>query len=135
MSKSHVHFPTGVPSSEYLTHIIFAVAGEYIIYIKYSDGETPIVNCAWLLLLLSYYFTPRSSGMNFRLISGKHQHWPLSKNILRHSYSANTMALSWNSNNTAMFFVVLLLFLILICFYYIYCTLLSLSIVLLHVCT
>ena len=35
--------------------------------------------------------------------------------ISRHSYSANTMALSWNSNNTAMFFVVLLLFLILIC--------------------
>ena len=71
----------------------------------------------------------------FRPISGKHQHWPLSKNILRHSYSANTMALSWNSNNSAMFFVVLLLFLILICFYYVYCTLLSLSIVLLHVCT
>ena len=57
------------------------------------------------------------------------------KNILRHSYSANTMTLSWNSNNTAMFFVVLLLFSILICFYHIYCTLLSLSIVLLHVCT
>ena len=35
----------------------------------------------------------------------------------------------------AMFFVVLLLFLILVCFYYVYCTLLSLSIVLLHVCT
>ena len=33
-----------------------------------------------------------------------------------------------------MFFVVLLLFLILIFFYYVYCTLLSLSIVLLHVC-
>ena len=56
------------------------------------------------------------------------------KNILRHSYSANTMALSSNNNNTVMFFVVLLLFLILICFYYVYCTLLSLSIVLLHVC-
>ena len=58
----------------------------------------------------------RSSGINFRPISGKHQHWPLSKNILRHSYSANTMALSLNNNNTAMYFIVLLLFLILICF-------------------
>ena len=54
--------------------------------------------------------------------------------ILRHSYSANTMALSWNSNNTAMFFIVLLLFLILICFYYVYCTLLSLRILsLIHI--
>ena len=32
----------------------------------------------------------RDSGMNLRSISGKDQHWPLSKNMLRHSYSANT---------------------------------------------
>jgi len=34
-----------------------------------------------------------------------------------------------------MFFVVFLLFLVLICFYYVYCTILSLGVVLLHVCT
>ena len=64
----------------------------------------------------------------------------LSTLVLKPSFSQslhvhNTMALSSNSSNTAMFFVVLLLFLILICLYYVYCTLLSLSIVLLHVCT
>ena len=69
-----------------------------------------------IILMLGQYFWCCRHGIHFRPISGKHQHWPLSKNILRHSYSANTMALSWNSDNTVMFFVVLLLFLILICF-------------------